>query len=244
MIEKERLQKVMASSGVASRRKSEILIKSGKVKVNGEVIQTLGFKVSPDDQIKINNHLIKPIAKKSYLFYKPQQVISSTKDEYNRTTVSQFFNPRLHLFPVGRLDYDTSGLLIMTNDGELANLLMHPRFTIPKTYLVKIKGLIKSNDLEKIRRGIRIKNTKYAPAKIKVKKVNKETGNSFVKITLTEGKNHEVKNIFSYLGYSVRRLTRIQIAFLKDEGMRSGMFRQLTDIEIKKLKNLSKKDRQ
>ncbi|MCT6893464.1 MAG: rRNA pseudouridine synthase [Bombilactobacillus mellifer] len=243
MVEKERLQKVMASSGVASRRKSEILIKSGQIKVNGEVIRTLGFKVSPDDQIKINNHLIKPIAKKSYLFYKPQKVISSTKDEYNRMTVSQFFSPRLHLFPVGRLDYDTSGLLIMTNDGELANLLMHPRFTIPKTYLVKIKGLIKSNDLEKIRQGIKIKNTKYAPAKIKVKKVNKETGNSFVKITLTEGKNHEVKNIFSYLGYSVRRLTRIQIAFLKDEGMRSGMFRQLTDIEIKKLKNLSKKGR-
>lgn len=241
MAKKERLQKIMAERGVASRRKSEVLIRSGQVKVNGKVVRELGFKVIPQDLIKVNDRLIKPLEKRSYLFYKPQHVITSTKDDRERLTVNQFFDPKLHLFPVGRLDYDTSGLLIMTNDGELANLLMHPRFAVTKTYLVKIKGIISSNDLEKIRRGLKGKKVQYAPAQVKVRSVNRERGNSFLEITLTEGKNHEVKNIFAYLGYSVRRLTRIQIAFLKDEGMRSGMFRQLTQSEIVRLKRLCQK---
>ncbi|BDR56544.1 pseudouridine synthase [Xylocopilactobacillus apis] len=240
MNQKIRLQKIMSESGIASRRKSEELIKNGHVKVNGHVVKEMGIQVVSSDKIEVDNRPIKKIVKRTFLFYKPQKVITSTKDEKCRLTVSDFFDPKLHLFPVGRLDYDTSGLIIMTNDGELANLLMHPKYLVEKTYLAKIKGLINSNDLSKIRTGLKIKRVRYAPARIKVKEVDRERGNSFVEITLTEGKKHEVKEIFSFLGYPVRRLTRVQISFLKDEGMRSGMYRELREDEIKKLKSLSR----
>lgn len=233
-----RLQKVLSQRGVASRRKSEELIKDGRVRVNGHIVKELGTKIGFNDSIEVDNRPIKQLNQKTFLFYKPQKVITSTHDEKSRLTVADFFDPKLHLFPVGRLDYDTSGLILMTNDGELANIMTHPRFAIEKTYLVKVKGLISGNDLAKIKAGIRVRRTRYAPAKIKVRSVDRERGNSFVEITLTEGKHHEVKEIFSFLNHPVRRLTRIQIAFLKDEGMRSGMFRELREEEITRLKKL------
>ena len=233
-----RLQKVLAESGVASRRKSEELIKNGRVTVNGKVVRELGTKVSPDDFIKVDKKTIKKLDLKTFLFYKPQNIITSTKDEKGRPTVNDFFDPRLHLFPVGRLDYDTSGLILMTNDGQLANIMTHPSFSIEKTYLVKVRGIINNNDLAKIRAGVRTKKSKYSSAKVKIRSIDRERKNSFIEITLTEGKNHEIKDIFSFLGYPVQRLTRIQISFLKDEGLRSGMYRELRPDEINRLKRL------
>ncbi|BDR58664.1 pseudouridine synthase [Xylocopilactobacillus apicola] len=232
-----RLQKILAENGVASRRKSEELIKTGHVSVNGKIVKEMGIKISSKDVIEVDHRIIKKLPQRTFLFYKPQKVITSLKDEKGRPTVADYFPDRLHLFPVGRLDYDTSGLILMTNDGELANIVTHPSFAIEKTYLVKVKGLIGNNDLTRIRNGLKIRGVKYAPAKIKVRSIDRERSNSFVEISLIEGKHHEVKEIFSFLNHPVRRLTRIQIGFLKDEGMRSGMSRELREEEIKRLKH-------
>ena len=237
----ERLQKVIANSGYASRRKAEELIKNKKVKVNGVVVDTLGTKVSSLDQITIDGMLLEQENKVYYLLNKPRGVISSTTDDKNRKTVVDLINTNLRIYPVGRLDYDTTGLIILTNDGEFANMLIHPSNKIDKVYIAKIKGKIDPFLLNKLKKGVKIDNFKTTPCKVKIKSYDKKSDTSFVEITIHEGKNHQVKKMFEAIGYEVLKLKREKIAFLTLDGLSSGDYRILNPKEIKKLYSLSKK---
>ncbi|GET15365.1 ribosomal large subunit pseudouridine synthase B [Ligilactobacillus agilis] len=235
----ERLQKVMANAGVASRRASEKLILAGKVMVNGQVVTELGTKVTGADVILVNGQAIDQEKKAYYLFYKPRGVISAVSDDKGRKVVTDYFEeiPE-RLYPVGRLDYDTSGLLLMTNDGQLANALMHPRFKVDKVYMAKVKGLVQTEDLKRLRQGLVVDGKKTAKAKAKLLKQDKAKEISLVQLTIHEGRYHQVKKMFEALGYRVSKLKRERYAFLDLSGLTSGDYRKLTAAEVKGLKQL------
>lgn len=235
----ERLQKVMANAGVASRRASEKLILAGKVMVNGQVVTELGTKVTGADVILVNGQAIDQEKKAYYLFYKPRGVISAVSDDKGRKVVTDYFEeiPE-RLYPVGRLDYDTSGLLLMTNDGQLANSLMHPRFKVDKVYVAKVKGLVQTEDLKCLRQGLVVDGKKTAKAKAKLLKQDKAKEISLVQLTIHEGRYHQVKKMFEALGYRVSKLKRERYAFLDLSGLTSGDYRKLTAAEVKGLKQL------
>ena len=235
-----RLQKYMSECGVASRRKSEELIKKGEVYVNGRQITELGFQVSSKDEIIVSGKEIKKEDKEYYLLYKPNKTVSSVKDEKGRTTVVDLIESKVKLFPVGRLDYDTSGLLLITNDGELSNILTHPKYEIERVYEVKIDGLIKGNEIKTLENGIVINNIKTKKCKIKLKKLDKNNKKSYLTVKLEEGKNHEVKNLFAYFNYKVLKLKRVRFAFLTLDNLKMGEYRKLNVKEIKDLKSLGK----
>jgi len=235
----ERLQKVIASSGVTSRRKAEELILSGKVRVNGNIIKELGTKVSGDDIIGVEGAtILRDNAKVYYLLNKPRGVITSVSDDKDRTTVIDFINTDKRIYPVGRLDYDTTGLVILTNDGELTNILMHPSNNIEKTYIAKIEGLLNKDDIERLKRGVVIDNRKVNIIRFKIKEKNYEKNTSLIEITIVEGRNHIVKRLFDSIKHPVIRLTRVGIAFLTTEGLKSGDYRELSIKEVKKLYSL------
>ncbi len=235
----ERLQKVIASSGLTSRRKAEELISAGKVRVNGQIIKELGTKVEFNDIIEVNGKTIsKDIPKVYYLLNKPFGVITSTKDEKNRKTVIDLIPTSERIYPVGRLDYDTTGLLILTNDGELTNLLMHPKNNIPKTYLAKIKGVLTKDDIDRLKNGIIIDDRKVDTSNFKIKDKDFKEDTSLIEITIHEGRNHIVKKIFAYLNHPVLRLKRTKIAFLDLTDLPIGSYRKLKIKEIKKLYSL------
>ena len=235
----ERLQKVIASFGYTSRRKAEDLIKKGKVEVNGQIITELGTKVNPTDIISIDGVTInKDVKHEYYLLNKPRSVISSVVDKEGRITVVDLIDTDARIYPVGRLDYDTTGLILLTNDGEFANFLMHPSFEVEKTYIAKLEGLIDKEDIEKVKSGLVIEDRKVEIKKFKVKKKDLDKKTTIVEITIVEGRNHIVKKIFKELGYSVMKLSRIKYAFLDLRGLKSGEYRCLTIKEIKKLYNL------
>ena len=235
----ERLQKVIASSGVTSRRKAEELILSGKVRVNGNIIKELGTKVSGDDIIEVEGAtILRDNAKVYYLLNKPRGVITSVSDDKDRTTVIDFINTDKRIYPVGRLDYDTTGLVILTNDGELTNILMHPSNNIEKTYIAKIEGLLNKDDIERLKRGVVIDNRKVNIIRFKIKEKNYEKNTSLIEITIVEGRNHIVKRLFDSIKHPVIRLTRVGIAFLTTEGLKSGDYRELSIKEVKKLYSL------
>lgn len=236
----ERLQKVIANSGYASRRKAEELITKGKVKVNGQVITTLGTKVDDKDMIEINGQVLGKEEKEYFLLNKPRGVITSTSDDKHRKTVLDLITTDKRIYPIGRLDYDTTGALILTNDGELTNLLMHPSNQIDKVYIAKLNGIVKGEDIYKLEHGILIDGVKTAPAKAKLRKFDREANTSFVELTIHEGKNHQVKNMFEALGFEVLKLKRERISFLDLTGLNSGEYRRLTPKEIKKLYNETK----
>ena len=235
----ERLQKVIAASGVTSRRKAEDLITSGKVRVNGKVVKELGIKVSGSDIIEVDNVTInRDVNKVYYILNKPRGVITSVKDEANRQTVIDYIDTTERIYPVGRLDYDTTGLVILTNDGKLANILMHPSNNIPKTYIAKIEGLLTKDDIDRLKNGIYIDERKVNTSNFKIKNKDLEKKTSLVEITITEGRNHIVKRIFEALRHPVIRLTRIKIAFLDIKDLKSGEYRALSIKEVKRLYNL------
>ena len=235
----ERLQKVIAESGYCSRRKAEEYIKEGKVEVNGKVVTELGTKVSYEDEIIVNHKCLQEKeAKEYYLFYKPEKTISSVKDEKGRTTVVDFIDTPARIYPVGRLDYDTTGLLLLTNDGELANLLTHPSTNIEKVYLAKINGILSGEELKRLKTGIEIEGRVVRLQTLKVKKINKETNTSSVLIGVTEGRNHIIKKLIGSLGYKVLKLKRESFAFLTLEGLKPGEYRHLSIKEVKKLYSL------
>ncbi len=228
----ERLQKVIANSGIASRRKAEELIKDGKVKVNGNVITELGTKVTDKDKIEVDN---KPIVKEEKVYFllnKPRGVITSTKDEHERKTVVDLIDTDKRIYPVGRLDYDTTGAIILTNDGEFANILMHPSNKIDKVYLAKIDGIITGEAINNLKDGIMLDGVRVIPSRVKLKKVNQENNTSMVEITIHEGKNHEVKRLFEAVGFRVDKLTRKSIGIFNLEGISSGEYRPLTHKEV------------
>ena len=237
----ERLQKVIASYGYASRRKAEDLIRNGKVLVNGKVITELGTKVETNDIISIDGVIInKDVKHEYYLLNKPRQVISSVEDKLGRITVRDLINTEARIYPVGRLDYDTTGLIILTNDGDFANMLMHPSYEIEKTYVAKINKILDKDDINKLKKGIVIDNRKVDIKRFKVRKKDVEKNTSIVELTIVEGRNHIVKKIFESMRIDVIKLSRVSYAFLTLDGLKSGEYRKLSIKEIKKLYALKK----
>jgi 23S rRNA pseudouridine2605 synthase len=221
----ERLQKVIAESGLTSRRKAEELIINGKVKVNGEIVRELGTKVSGNDEVIVNGKLLSKEEKVYYILNKPREVITSVKDEHNRKTVIDIIkDEERRIFPVGRLDYDTTGLVLLTNDGELANKLMHPSEEISKVYVAKIEGKLTPTEIMKLKSGIVVDKIKYQADRIKIKDEDENT--SIVEVTIHEGKYHEVRKLFESINHDVLKLKREKLAFLDLKGLKSGEYRK------------------
>jgi len=237
----ERLQKVIANSGVTSRRKAEELILNGKVKVNGKVVTELGTKVSESAEIEVNGNILSKETKVYYLLNKPRGIITSTKDEHERKTVVNLIEETKRIYPVGRLDYDTTGLLILTNDGELANYLMHPKNEIDKVYVAKINGMLSPKELMMLKNGVIIDGVKTSKARVKSRKYDKASDTSIIEITIHEGKNHQVKKMFEAVNHEVLKLKRERIAFLDLTGLKSGEYRKLNPKEVAKLYALTSK---
>lgn len=233
----ERLQKVIANYGYCSRRKAEELITKRKVKVNGNIVSELGTKVSSQDMIEVEGNVINSteMQKVYYLLNKPRGIITSTTDDKGRKTVVDLIDTTVRIYPVGRLDYDTTGALLLTNDGELANLLMHPKNHVEKVYIVKVRGLVGKVQLNQLSTGVYIDGVKTSRAKARIQKYDKKTDTSIVELTIHEGKNHQVKNMFKAIGYDVLKLKRERIAFLDIKNLKSGEYRQLSIKEVKKL---------
>ena len=237
----ERLAKVIAESGVASRRKAEDLIVNGKVKVNGVVIDKLGSKVSEKDIVEVLGKVLSKEEKVYFLLNKPRGVVTTTKDEKGRKTVTDFIDTDKRIYHIGRRDYDTTGVLLLTNDGDFANILMHPSSKIEKVYIAKIKGIITGKEINKIKSGIIIDGTKVIPLRIKSKKIDKKNNTSMVEIIIEEGKNHEVKRIFESVGLEVLKLKREKVAFFDVRDLKSGEYRKLTPKEVARVYGLAKK---
>ncbi|TCO79801.1 pseudouridine synthase [Marinisporobacter balticus] len=233
-----RLQKYIAYSGIASRRKAEELIKLGRVKVNGEIIKDMGVAVNPDtDIVSLDNRLIQLENKKVYIILnKPEGYVTTLLDEFDRPTVVDLIkNISERIYPVGRLDYDTSGLLIMTNDGELTYRLTHPKHEVKKTYIAKIKGVLNNKELNMFKRGIDIGGYTTAPAQIQILKDNR--GSSNVQVIIHEGKNRQIRKMFDAIHHPVIRLKRIAVGEISMDNLLKGKWRFLTDSEIKYLKS-------
>ena len=235
----ERVQKIIANRGYCSRRKAEELIKAGRVKVDGKIMTDLSFKASLKSIIEVDGKNITSDEKIYYLLNKPRGVLSTVSDDKNRKTVIDLIDDERKIYPVGRLDYDTTGLLLLTNDGELTNFLTHPSNEIEKVYIVKIKGRLSPKDEISLKRGVIIDNEKTAPAKLKIRAVNKET--SIIELTIHEGKNHQVKKMFQAIDKEVLKLKRERLAFLNLRGLASGKYRPLKVKEIQKLYSLMNK---
>jgi len=235
----ERLQKVLSQSGVASRRKSEELILKGCVSVNGQVVKELGTKVKATDIILVNGKQIAKEEKVYFLLNKPRGVVTTASDEKGRKTVVELIDTSARIYPVGRLDYDTTGLLILTNDGEFANLMMHPRNEIDKVYVAKLEGIIKGEEIKKLSSGVLVDGQTLKASRVKLRKVNRESNSSIVEITIHEGKNHQVKKMFSSVGFSVSKLKRERLGFLTLDNLKSGEYRKLNPKEVKKLYDLA-----
>ena len=231
----ERLQKIIANSGMCSRRKAEELILSGKVKVDGVVVTELGVKASDKSSIEVNGNLISREEKEYYLLNKPRGVLTTTSDDKNRKTVVDLIDTDKRIYPVGRLDYDTTGVLILTNDGDFANMIMHPKNEIDKIYIAKVKGIVNGEAVHKLEDGVMIDDDFVKASRVKVKKVDTKTNHSLVEITIHEGKNHQVKKMFEAVGYLVDKLKRERVAFLTVDGLNSGEYRKLTNKEVSKL---------
>lgn len=235
----ERLQKVMAHAGVASRRASEKLIKEGRVKVNGETVTEMGLNVSKNDTIAVDNVPITQEQTLYFLLNKPRGVISSATDPKGRKTVVDFFpSVEQRIYPVGRLDYDTTGVILLTNDGELTNQLTHPKYGVEKTYVAKVTGLIDKKAIKRLESGVVIDGYKTQPAKARILDINPTSKTSLVELTIHEGKNHQVKKMLMGVGFPVEKLTREKYAFLTTEGLQSGEWRELKGFEVNKLKLL------
>jgi len=233
----ERIQKVISDYGYCSRRKAEQFLIDGQVKVNGEKITKLGYKVGPKDIIEVQGQPLEKQEKEYILLNKPRGVVTTTKDEKNRATVIDLIASKKRLYPVGRLDYDTTGLLILTNDGQLANLIMHPSNRIEKVYLVKIKGILNQTAIKKLEQGILIEGTMTSKAKVRVLKTDKKKDVSMVELIIYEGRNQQVKKMFSAVGHEILKLKRERISFLTLGDLKMGEYRYLNNKEIKKLYN-------
>ena len=237
----ERLQKVIANLGYCSRRRAEELILSGQVKVNGNVVRELGTKIKGNETIEVENHILDH--QKNYEYYllnKPRGVVSTTKDEHNRKTVVDLIDTDCRIYPVGRLDYDTTGLLLLTNDGVLANRLMHPSSNINKTYIAKVDGIVTGYAIKKLRGGVFIDGKKTSKASVKLKSIDKKAKKSIVEITIHEGRNHQVKKMFEAVGYPVIKLRRERYAIFDIKELKTGEYRKLTNKEIAVLYSLCK----
>lgn len=235
----ERIQKIMAQGGIASRREAERLILDGRVTLNGKVVEELGTKADTEkDYIKVNGRLItRPEPKTYIMLFKPRGYVTTSKDPEGRPTVMELLEKvKVRVFPVGRLDYDTEGLILCTNDGDLAHRLQHPSHEIPKTYLVKVDGVPTQDGIVKLRNGIKLKDGMTAPARVKI--IKKAEANSWLEIIIHEGRNRQIKRMFEAIGHSVIKLKREGLAFLSLGDLKPAEYRHLTAEEIKKLKEI------
>lgn len=238
--ELERLQKRIASSGYTSRRKAETLITDGKVKVNGQVVTELGTKVSNSDTVEVEGIKLEQEDKIYILFNKPAQVITSVSDDRGRKVVTDYFKDiETRIYPVGRLDYDTLGLLLLTNDGEFTNLMTHPRYHIKKKYVAKLKGYLMREEVKALEKGIELEDGFTQPAQVKVKNQDKDKNTTLVEITISEGRNRQVRRMFEHFGHQVSKLTRIQFGPLDIKGLNAGEGRVLTPHEVKTIRHLA-----
>ena len=230
-----RLQKAIANSGVTSRRKAEVLITEGRVSVNDEIVTELGTKVTRSDKIEVDGVLITKEDKVYILYYKPAGEISAVEDNRGRSTVTDLFTELgKRVYPVGRLDYDTSGILILTNDGEFTQYMTHPKYEVTKTYRVKVDGILKRHEQKQMESGIMLEDGKTAPSKVNVIR-DKKNKNMILEVTLHEGRNRQVRRMFEHFGLKVLKLTRVNYDFLNLEGLGEGEYRYLKPHEIKKL---------
>ncbi|MGG4344602.1 pseudouridine synthase [Paenibacillus lautus] len=238
----ERLQKIMAQAGVASRRKCEELILEGKVQVNGETVTELGTKADPaQDIITVSGKPIKNEKKVYIMLNKPKGVITSASDPEGRKIVSDYLKGiKERVYPIGRLDYDTEGLLLLTNDGEFANLLSHPKYHVPKTYLATVKGVPHGTELDKLRQGIMLEDGMTSPAEVEYKDVDPDNKQSVISITIHEGRNRQVRRMFEAISHPVTRLKRISYGDLLLQNLKRGLYRHLTADEINQLLQMAK----
>jgi len=229
-----RLQKLLSQASITSRRKAEELIIAGRVRVNGEVVRELGSKADPDkDRIEVDGKRIEPKQPHiTVLLYKPDGYITSMKDPEGRPTVTQLVDSiPVRLYPVGRLDYHTEGLLILTNYGELSQCIQHPSRALEKVYWAKVKTVPTINELARLRKGIVLDGRKTLPARVRMLESRK---NSWVEIGIREGRQNQIRKMFEAVGHRVMRLRRVAIGFLRDETLKPGKFRHLTPQEVKR----------
>ncbi|RAP76431.1 pseudouridine synthase [Paenibacillus montanisoli] len=234
----ERLQKILAQAGVASRRKCEELILAGKVQVNDETVTTLGVKADPAvDVITVNGRRIQSESKLYLMLHKPKGVITSANDPQGRKIVSDYLpGIKERVYPVGRLDYDTEGLLLLTNDGEFANLLTHPSHHVPKTYWATVKGIPHGTALERLQQGILLEDGMTAPAEVEYHDVDTEKNQATITITIYEGRNRQVRRMFDAINHPVLLLRRVRFGELGLHGLARGKFRHLTPKEVQELR--------
>lgn len=241
----ERLQKYLAEAGIASRRKSEEWIASGRVKVNGVVVTALGTKIDPQkDQVLFDDQPVMISGeKKIYLMlHKPEGYVTTAKEQFGRPAVLDLVRDvKQRIFPVGRLDYDTSGLLLLTNDGELTYRLTHPKYDVDKTYIAKLYGVPDDMDLQKFRRGVMVDGRKTRPAKIRILEIEKDRRFCTAEIILHEGKNRQVRKMCDAIKHPVAQLKRVATGTLTLGDLPKGAYRPLTEKEVQYLKQLSAK---
>ena len=233
----ERLQKVLAQAGVASRREAEEYITAGRVKVNGKVVKELGTKVGPDAFIMVDGHPIERERKTYLLFYKPRGVVTTMKDPEGRKSIADYVKdiPQ-RVYPVGRLDYNTEGLLLLTNDGELAQAMTHPSHEVNKIYEVTVPGIVPQEKLDLLRVGVKLEDGMTAPALVDLVGYDYEKNLTRFNVTIHEGRNRQVRRMCDYIGFPVRYLRRVQMGTLTLDGLRRGDCRELFNEEIEDLR--------
>lgn len=233
-----RLQKIIAEAGVTSRRKAEELMLEGRVRVNGRVVDELGAKADPlKDKIEVDGRNISHKGPPTYiLLNKPKGYISSVSDPLKRPVVVDLIKGGTRVFPVGRLDYDAEGVLLLTNDGDLANRLIHPKFDVPKKYLVKVKDVPTQEEIQKLEKGVYLEDGRTLPAKARF--IRKTQENSWIELTVTEGRNRLVKRMCLAIGHPVAKLKRVEFAGIKLGSLNPGQYRLLTKKEVERLKTL------
>ena len=228
----DRIQKVIANSGYCSRRHAEDLIKKGVVKVNG-VVASLGEKVDKNDVIEVEGNVIdKGVEFVYYLLYKPRGVVTTVHDDIGRKTVVDLIDTSVRIYPVGRLDYDTTGVLILTNDGEFANGLMHPSNKIDKVYIAKVSGILSGYDIKRLREGVLIDGRRTGKCHVKLRSVDKGKNTCIVELVIHEGRNHQVKKMIEAVGGNVLKLKRERVGIFDLRGLSSGEYRKITHKEV------------
>ncbi|NLZ93936.1 MAG: rRNA pseudouridine synthase [Firmicutes bacterium] len=233
----ERLQKYLSRAGISSRRAGEKLIREGRVKVNGKTVTQMGVTVDPAvDRVEVDNRPVKPAEQKEYIMlYKPVGFVTTLKDPYGRPTVRDLVQDvQRRIFPVGRLDLDTSGLLLMTNDGELANRLMHPSYGVEKEYLARVHDLPSAEVLRKLAKGVKLDDGLTMPAKVRLIKGGRPT--SLLSLSITEGRNRQVRRMLEAVNHPVVSLKRVRLGPLTLKGLKIGQWRRLTVSEVKAMK--------
>lgn len=230
-----RLQKYMAECGVASRRRAEEMIQAGQVTVNGAVITQMGVQVEPGDEVRVEGRLIRPETEKRYvLYHKPAGEVTTVSDPEGRACVLDHFRDYpVRLYPVGRLDYDSEGLLLLTNDGTLTERMLHPSHLVEKTYLARVTGAVSLDTVRRLRSGILLDDHKTAPAKARI--IKEETFATVVLVTIHEGRNRQVRRMFEECGHKVLQLRRVRFGPLELGDLPRGQWRELTAEEVRKL---------